>query len=93
MANFEWDPEKAKANLAKHRIAFTDAIRVFEDDHFVYRSDRAREERHVTVGSVDGRVIAVVWTPRGLETRRIISARRARHGEEEQYRKSTGRGH
>jgi uncharacterized DUF497 family protein len=32
---FEWDADKAEANLRKHRIAFEAARRVFEDDFAV----------------------------------------------------------
>jgi hypothetical protein len=28
---FEWDPGKAAANLAKHKVAFSDAATVFGD--------------------------------------------------------------
>jgi len=28
---FEWDPEKAKANLKKHGVAFTEAMTIFGD--------------------------------------------------------------
>ena len=28
---FEWDPRKAKSNLAKHGVSFTEAITVFAD--------------------------------------------------------------
>ena len=28
---FEWDPKKAKANEAKHRVSFEEAITVFAD--------------------------------------------------------------
>ncbi len=90
MSSFEWDQEKAAANIRKHGIDFRDAVRVFSDVHFVYRSDRSDEERYVTVGPVDDRIIAVVWTPREDQVRRIISARRARNVEERYYRQSEG---
>jgi len=88
---FEWDPEKAAANVRKHGIDFRDAVRVFSEFHFVYRSDRLDEERYVAVGPVDGRIIAVIWTPRESQVRRIISARRARNVEERDYRQSQSR--
>ena len=90
MSGFEWDQEKAAANIRKHGIDFRDAVRVFGEVHFVYRSEISDEERYVTVGPVNGRIIAVVWTPREGQVRRIISARRARNVEERLYRQSEG---
>jgi uncharacterized DUF497 family protein len=29
--NYEWDIDKAQGNLKKHRVAFADAVSVFED--------------------------------------------------------------
>jgi len=29
--HFEWDPEKARANLAKHGVSFEEAMRAFLD--------------------------------------------------------------
>jgi len=88
----EWNPAKAEANQRKHGIDFLDAIRIFETDNATYPSNRSGEERYVSVGSVEGRIVAVVWTPREPGVRRIISARKARRGEAEQYRKSLGQG-
>ena len=34
------------------------------------------EDRYLTIGSLDGRMVVMVWTPRG-EARRIISLRKA----------------
>ena len=31
MIEFEWDPEKAKANLSKHGVGFAEAATVFRD--------------------------------------------------------------
>ena len=28
---FEWDPRKARENLRKHRVSFTEAVSVFGD--------------------------------------------------------------
>ena len=32
---FEWDENKNKQNIIKHRISFDKARRVFDDPHFV----------------------------------------------------------
>lgn len=83
--NFEWDPEKRRRNIAKHRIDFLDARKVFEQPHFVKRSDRKGEKRFLATGPVEGRLITVAYTVRGGNIR-IISARKARDNEQRQYR-------
>lgn len=76
---YEWNPEKSRLNLAKHGIAFADAVTVFEDECALTREDTHAEgeTRFVTLG-LDGfgRLLTVVYTYRG-ETIRLISARKA----------------
>jgi uncharacterized protein len=75
---FEWDDDKARENLAKHHIDFYDAISVFDDTlAWEGMDDRLdyTEERFIRIGMVKGRLILVVYTMRGEDTRRIISAR------------------
>jgi uncharacterized DUF497 family protein len=84
-ASFEWDERKNLMNLAKHGIDFGDAIEVFYEQITLRRSDRNNEERWITVGLSENRLIAVVFT-RQADVIRIISARRARKNEEREYR-------
>lgn len=78
MAQFEWDPEKDRQNLAKHGISFEEAKTIFdgvvlslEDDH------PGGEVRERSFGLLRGVVVVcVVHTLRG-GTIRIISARKA----------------
>ena len=84
---FEWDPEKALANLRKHGVSFKSAISVFLDEHRIERLDDSigyDEYRFVTVGLVEEFELAVVYTPR-KDKLRIISARRADRYEREAY--------
>jgi uncharacterized DUF497 family protein len=83
--SFEWDEQKNLANRAKHTIDFDDAIEVFGGPVLLLRSDRNNEERWVAVGSLENRLIAVIFTRRA-DVVRIISARRARKNEEREYR-------
>lgn len=86
---YEWDPEKAKANLSKHYIRFVDAVAVLEDDHAVTirDTDWENEERWVTLGlDAFGRILVVVYTWRD-ENIRLISARLATARERRQYEK------
>jgi uncharacterized DUF497 family protein len=49
--DYEWDTNKAKANLRKHRIDFADAATVFDDDlALTISDDTENEERFVSVG-------------------------------------------
>ena len=83
---FQWDEPKRLANVLKHGIDFRRAALLFDGrPHVTVRSTFAAEERFLTTGEVDGRVITVVWTPRG-EVVRFISVRRARDAEERRYR-------
>lgn len=85
-SGFEWDDAKRRANVVKHRLDFVDATKVFADPkQYTYQSaHRSGEERFVSIGTVQGRLIAVVFTQRG-DKLRIISARPARRIEREQY--------
>ncbi len=84
--DYEWDPKKAKNNLAKHGVLFADAVAVFSDDSAITIEDkRASEERFVTMGmDALGRVLVVAYTWRE-ETIRIISARKATERERRSY--------
>jgi uncharacterized DUF497 family protein len=83
---FEWDETKRLANLDKHGIDFIDVPDVFEGDIVTVEDDRYSygEQRFVTFGLLQGRVIAVVHTDRG-ELIRIISARKATKNEQRTY--------
>ena len=84
---YEWDARKARANLTKHGVDFADAALVLEDPLALTRPDpdAEREERFVTLGLDPlGRLLVVVWTPRGQRIR-LISARRATAAERRQY--------
>ncbi len=48
-------------------------------------SNRGIEARWISVGDLDGRLVAIVWTKRG-ESIRIITMRSARDEEKRQYR-------
>ena len=43
MPEFEWDFEKARWNLAKHGVAFEDAMFVWDDPLDLLRFDRIQE--------------------------------------------------
>ncbi len=85
---FEWDPNKARANLAKHGIDFAEAATVFADPLSLTAPDPDRsvgEQRYVTIG-VSYRQRVVVVAHMDTEARiRIISTRRATRAERHHY--------
>jgi len=83
---YQWNQDKAAANLRKHGIDFADAVSVFSDDLAITIPDeRFDEERFVTIGiDAFSRVLVVVYTLRDDEIR-LISARIATRQEQQQY--------
>ncbi len=85
MTKYEWDEDKNKSNQEKHKIAFEDAVDIFNDeDRIRFASTKNGERRFLTVGKAFQALISVVYTTRDLVVR-IISARRSRKGERRDY--------
>jgi uncharacterized protein len=86
--SFEWDPQKAAANLKKHGVSFEEAITVFGDPLSMNMPDPDHsegEQRYLLLGtSVQFRRLVVSYTERPPRTR-IISARPATRPERRQY--------
>jgi hypothetical protein len=81
-----FDSDKRDKTLTERGLDFARAGEVFagvtvsaEDARFDYG-----EPRFATVGVLDGRMVVVVWTPRGA-VRRIISMRKANEREIAKY--------
>ncbi len=76
---FEWDKEKSRKNLKKHKVSFDEALTIFYDplSATFYDPDHLPEERFITIGySCYGRLLVVSHTDRdGII--RIISVRLA----------------
>lgn len=83
---FEWDQAKEQSNIAKHRLDFRTASKVFLDSFLIeFEDDRGYEEtRWNVIGIVDGRVLLVTYTERNGRIR-IISARGAEAHERKKY--------
>jgi uncharacterized DUF497 family protein len=80
------DPKKRKANLRKHKVDLTDGYAAF-DAPMVTREDTREdygEQRFVSLGSVKGKVVVLVWVD-GENEPRLISCREAEPHEEEAY--------
>lgn len=91
--NFDWDPNKERANRQKHKVGFRQAAFVFRDPNqlTIYDEEHSdEEERWLTIGLDAGGIIRVVsHTFERLDAEtvkiRIISARRAVGDEVVQY--------
>jgi len=84
--DFEWDEEKRRGNLEKHGIDFLDACQVFDGRPRIDAdSPREGEQRFQTTAQLGSRFVTVVWMERAGVVR-VISARRARDGEERAHR-------
>lgn len=77
---YEWDRDKARRNLRRHRVSFDEGTTVFYDPLSATFDDpdhSLTERRFVTIGfSSHGRLLVVSHTERENATR-IISVRRA----------------
>ena len=91
---FEWDIEKAEANLKKHGVDFEEAktvfgdylARIFDDEEHSFE-----EKRNGIVGhSVKNRLLIVSFAERENDTIRIISARETTPRERKRYEDETG---
>ena len=86
--SFEWDDEKAKANLKKHGVSFDEAAAVFTDPFSLTIPDPGHsvgEHRYIDIGSSDkDRVLVVVYTERGSNIR-MVSCRKATPSERKLY--------
>lgn len=84
--NFEWDEDKRQSNIAKHGIDFVGIETVFAGETVTIFDDRLDygEERFITLGLFDGRVVAVAHTETDTVIR-IISVRKATKDEEINY--------
>jgi len=68
---FEWDPKKAAANLAKHEVSFEEAITVFADPLArIFNDDEhsGDEQREIVIGqSAQGNLILVSFAVTATE--------------------------
>lgn len=85
--NFEWDEDKAEANIIKHGISFETAAKVFLDENRIEIYDTAHsnadEDRFITIGMAD-EILFVVYMERQPNIR-LISARLANPRERRLY--------
>lgn len=85
---FEWDENKHRINVKKHKVTFHEATTIFSSSLSITENDDQHsqdEQRYKTTGySKKNRLLVVIHTERGNVTR-IISAREANKLEQEKY--------
>lgn len=83
--DFEYDPQKSELNKSKHGIDFEEAKALWDDENSFQADTISQvEERFLVIGGIDGVIWTAVITYRD-ENARIISVRRARGQEVENY--------
>ena len=87
-----WDENKNRDNKRKHGLSFETATLVFDDPLMAHRPDQnSNEERWHTIGLIGSVVVIVSHTwpelqsETGVESGRIISARKATARERRAY--------
>jgi hypothetical protein len=83
-----FDPAKRAVTLAERELDFEDAAELFRGDTLDFPDDRRDygELRMLTVGHLRGRMVIVVWTPRG-NARQVILMRKANAREKARFGK------
>jgi uncharacterized protein len=86
---FEWDPRKDATNRKKHGVGFDEALTVFADPLARIVDDPRHSDGELRLSllglSVRQRLLAVMFTERGEDRVRLISARRATRHERDNY--------
>jgi uncharacterized DUF497 family protein len=87
-----YDPQKRADTLASRGLDFEDAPFIFDGEYYEEIDDRRDygEVRFLTVGFLRGRLMMLVWTPRG-DARHVISMRKCNEREQERYARELGR--
>jgi uncharacterized DUF497 family protein len=90
---FEWDENKARENLKKHKVSFEEAKTVFNDPLLITFPDEEHsenEKRYISIGtSAPSKILLVIHTEREASEEtliiRIISCRQATASERRTY--------
>lgn len=91
MREFEWDPAKSEANVAKHGISFMEALALWASPTLEMPTYSGSDDNRFAVyGTISGRYWTAIITYR-QGARRIISVRRSRRKEREELDRFKGR--
>ena len=89
--DIEFDASKRTLTLENRGLDMADTEKVSSGPHITVLDDRREygEQRLITVGYMDGRMVVMVWTPR-QSAYRIISLRKANAREEKRFQPRLG---
>ena len=82
---FEYDHNKSATNKLKHGISLDDARVLWFVPHIEVAAKTLDEPRFMIIGKIMDKFYSCIYTTRGIDTIRLISARRSRKTEEEIY--------
>ncbi|MGI8669404.1 MAG: BrnT family toxin [Aridibacter sp.] len=86
---YDWDKNKAEANIKSHNVSFEEAVLVFTDGWAIQEYDDAHsdiaEKRFTIIGLAETRLLRVTYTVENDEIIRIISAGEAEGVEIKDY--------
>ncbi|NDE89919.1 MAG: BrnT family toxin [Alphaproteobacteria bacterium] len=87
MKKISFDPKKRELTLLDRKLDFADCNIVFHSRHLSWIDNRRDygEERFITVGFLNERMVVVAWTWRN-KTRHIISLRKANEREKKKFK-------
>lgn len=93
---YDWDKNKAKANIESHNVSFEEAVLVFTDEWAIEEFDDSHsdknENRFTIIGLSETRLLRVTYTvemdQENEEIIRIISAREAKGLDEKDYERN-----
>jgi uncharacterized protein len=88
-----YDPAKRQRTLEQRGLDFEDAPALFAGFHLTAPGGRRDhgEDRWISIGTVRGTLVVLVWTDRDGEGRRIISMRKADKDERREQAGQRGR--
>ena len=85
---FEWDEQKRRRNIAKHKIDFVDVSSVFDGPMVVWQDTREDygEDRWIGIGFLRNILVVIVYNEVDDETTRLISVRKANRNDRKTFR-------
>lgn len=89
MYEFEYDPIKSRINKEKHGIDFEEAQALWNGAVMELPSQKGEEERFLVTGHIEDKGWTAIIAKRGARIR-IISVRRAREKEGQNYAERIG---
>ncbi len=82
---FEYDPNKSAINIQKHGISFEEAKLLWSVPHIEIAAKIIDEPRFMIIGKLKNKCYSCIYTTRGSDVTRLISARRSNQPEETIY--------